>query len=749
MADELVLETQKWLNKTYGDVEGFGHVDPSGLTGWDTVYGLIRAAQHEMGITGLVDNWGPTSQNYWESQFANKFKVGYTHNVVKIVKGAFWAKGVTPGDFTNEVTEELLSAISTLKSDAGLSDTSDYPDKDFMGALLSMKQFTLVPGGDLNVQKIQKTLNHDYYDYLVNDDNVGILATDGIFQRDSSAGMIYALQDTLGLGDIATGFIGDGTRSSLAAALPLEIGDTSKLVMIANWGLYVNGFNQINTSFSETLTITQLSQFKQFAEFMGLKVSDELTFETYMSLITSNGDVNRAAHAVDTSAQLDSESAAVLKKNGYTIVGRYLTGTVGTGADERPKNLTGSELESLFKAGLSVFPIFQEGAPIEAAYFTADQGKTDANKAWHAANDLGFAPGTVIYFAVDGDILGGDIAGSVGVYFKAVTNVMNQAGYKVGIYGTRNVTEVIIESGFAEKAFVSNMSSGYSGNMGFKMPDAWAFDQFTETSIGGIPIDKVGTTSDRSTAVKSVDNISGNDYQLLSGVQRILSAFPLTENIEVGIGWKNNKLSGNAGPLYIELEAEAGLTFTGKATAKFEINGEEIDLGDVLDQIKDVSNQMGLGEAQQIVNQINKLGKAMKTGTVFIAIAPANAKAGGRYGISIVSETKYDKTEESNGEVITVSEDMTVTLSMYFRGDPNAFNVNETQFDQSQSVMQDILSGTLAVEKYVAGSMVSAMGYAMNVVSNVELSDGEIQGAELSAVLLVAIVAFVFLPVGL
>ncbi|MEY2382099.1 hypothetical protein KGF72_000190 (plasmid) [Lactiplantibacillus pentosus] len=57
--DEMVKETQVWLNKTYGKVSGFGKVPEDGNTGWNTVYGLTRALQHELGITDLVDNFGP------------------------------------------------------------------------------------------------------------------------------------------------------------------------------------------------------------------------------------------------------------------------------------------------------------------------------------------------------------------------------------------------------------------------------------------------------------------------------------------------------------------------------------------------------------------------------------------------------------------------------------------------------------------------------------------------------------------
>lgn len=56
--DEMVLGTQKWLNKTYGNVSGFNKVPENGKTGWPTIYGLRRALQKEMGIQELSDNFG-------------------------------------------------------------------------------------------------------------------------------------------------------------------------------------------------------------------------------------------------------------------------------------------------------------------------------------------------------------------------------------------------------------------------------------------------------------------------------------------------------------------------------------------------------------------------------------------------------------------------------------------------------------------------------------------------------------------
>lgn len=61
---------------------------------------------------------------------------------------------------------------------------------------------------------------------------------------------------------------------------------------------------------------------------------------------------------------------------------------------------------------------------------------------------------------------------------------MSYSGYQNGVYGTRNVCSQIINNGYASFAFVSDMSTGYSGNLGFPMPRQWSFDQFVEFTIG-------------------------------------------------------------------------------------------------------------------------------------------------------------------------------------------------------------------------------------------------------------------------
>lgn len=66
--------------------------------------------------------------------------------------------------------------------------------------------------------------------------------------------------------------------------------------------------------------------------------------------------------------------------------------------------------------------------------------------------------------------------------------------YRVGIYGARNVCSQVSDRGLAVNSFVSGMSTGFSGNLGYPLPRNWAFDQILEYSIGAgagaIGIDK-------------------------------------------------------------------------------------------------------------------------------------------------------------------------------------------------------------------------------------------------------------------
>ena len=214
---------------------------------------------------------------------------------------------------------------------------------------------------------------------------------------------------------------------------------------------------------------------------MKLKVTGIADKSTIKSLLTSNGDINRQALACDCATILNYNKAKALKESGYICVGRYLTGTVG---NSRPKNLSKEELNDIFKAGLRVFIIYQDGAH-KKEYFQNDplnRGKTDAEIANKTSLSLGLPMNTIIYFAVDYDFVDYEVNDLIIPYFEGIYEKFKEINsiYQIGVYGSRNLCTKTSKKGYTVASFVGDMSTGYSGNLGFPMPHNWAFDQFHE-----------------------------------------------------------------------------------------------------------------------------------------------------------------------------------------------------------------------------------------------------------------------------
>ncbi|MFR5044574.1 glycoside hydrolase domain-containing protein [Mediterraneibacter sp.] len=193
---------------------------------------------------------------------------------------------------------------------------------------------------------------------------------------------------------------------------------------------------------------------------------------------------------------LNKQQALDLWKAGYKSVGRYLTGTVGT--DFRPKALTVAEIKRITSAGLHIFPIYQDGGYYLNYFKNPSQGSTDATIAIQTATRLGFLHGTTIYFAVDFDCLPHETDDYIIKYFQEIYGVFNSSlngkQYKIGVYGPRQICIALADKMLTTSSFVSDMSSGFTGNCGYPLPKNWAFDQFFETTFASSPsfaIDKV------------------------------------------------------------------------------------------------------------------------------------------------------------------------------------------------------------------------------------------------------------------
>ena len=502
--DPYVLNVQKWINNTFGNDSRFDKIDEDGIIGWGTIYGLIKGLQIKLGITTLANNFGTGTENAFKAYIANNpiqeqdTEDESTNDIYGIVQGALICKGYDIGVNTPTCSFKsgTANAIKRLKQDAGVNDTSSTVTLNIMKALLSMDYFVCNTnyGGNPKIRTIQQYLNNNYEEYI------GIRPCDGIYSRRTNIAIIYAIQAEEKMPtSVANGNFGPSTQRCLPM-IPYSNGQKSytgnnyseneikRFIKLLNIGLYVNGFGtgEITDNYNAALV-------KEFQKEYAIAVDGISGKGTWMSLFLSSGDTSRSAKGCDCATQLDEAKAKTLYDNGYRYVGRYLSGTTATGAQ---KGLSPEEIKIAFNNGLNIVPIFQ-GAGNYVDYFTEEQAIIDAKLAISKATEFEFENGTIIYFAVDCDPVDTQITNKIIPYFKIISKTLkNYSKYKVGIYGTRNVCIRVSNLEYAESSFVCDMSTGFSGNLGFPLPNNWAFDQFATVTIGTgngrIEIDKDG-----------------------------------------------------------------------------------------------------------------------------------------------------------------------------------------------------------------------------------------------------------------
>lgn len=485
--DIMVLQTQQYLNAMYRGNAGYNIVAEDGVTGWSTIYALTRALQIELGLSSTADNFGNGTQAAFNQKYPNGITQQNandttTSRVYAIIQGALWCKGYSTG--ASGITEHFYggtgSAVISLKENAGLESPDSTVTLNVMKGLLSMDQYKLVSNGDATIRHIQQKLNQKY------ERNIGLIPCDGLYGREMNKALIIVLQAILGLS--ADGIFGNGTKEA-CPTLPDDIETLSatvaeELVFLVKYALYCNGYNA-NTYTTGWTPLLEV-YVKEFQNDLKLAVTGKADVDTWMSLLLSKGNPDRTCTACDTRFEITSSRAAELKSKGYNIVGRYLTGT-------EFKVLRDDEAQRILDNGLYFFPIFQESST-NILYFTEDRGKLDGRNAVKAARKFGIPEGNVIYFAVDLDVTSPQITNYILPYFKALSESIDPL-FLVGIYGTRNVCTQVCEAGYAVTCFVSDMSTGYSGNMGFKIPLNWNYDQYAEidmktTTDGAWAIDK-------------------------------------------------------------------------------------------------------------------------------------------------------------------------------------------------------------------------------------------------------------------
>ncbi|MQS38553.1 glycoside hydrolase domain-containing protein [Streptomyces katsurahamanus] len=505
MADEMVRRAQRFINTKYnsGATLGISKLDENGQTSWTVMYALTRALQYELGITSLSNSFGPGTLSAIASKYGKLDETTIpSADFCRIIQSALYCKGYDGGDIDGIYSARVKAAVVKLNQDMGVEVT--YPGSvlwpKVVKGLFNMDAYVTVSGGSATIRSIQQWLNGRY---ILRKDFYAI-PCDGHHSRDVAKSMLFAIQYELGMADgVANGVFGPGTQNGLKSHT-VATGDSGTWVQLFSAGMVLN---QRPVSFTSSFTSTLASAVSAFQSFAKLPVTGTGNFSTWASLLVSYGDQSRKGEACDGVTKITTERAATLKAEGITYIGRYLTNP--TGGVPYEKEIQEGELATIAANGLRCFPIYQTYGR-DASDFSYVAGRTAGQAAVNAALNHGFKTGTRIFFAVDFDALQEDVVSSVLPHFKGIQDAMTDDGnrYQVGVYGPRNVCTRVAEAGHSTASFVSDMSSGFSGNFGYPLPPDWAYDQIVTRTVGSgagsIEID-VNIASGRDTGQGSFD----------------------------------------------------------------------------------------------------------------------------------------------------------------------------------------------------------------------------------------------------
>ena len=200
------------------------------------------------------------------------------------------------------------------------------------------------------------------------------------------------------------------------------------------------------------------------------------------------------------------------------------------------------------------------------------------------------------------------------------------------------------------------MSTGYSGNLGYSIPDEWAFDQFSEISIGDFAIDKDATTSARETATGSfgVGGESGyGNTADLAKINTIIDAlsqqkdFSYLSGLKIEKTSKEYKIPGLAVDFYVQVKFEASVSEPGNNVGVvYNVsNGKfESDFTDTIAGVVALSDEINKGD---INSTLTKLSYLINNGQIWVE----PVTKGSDTGIALHIKSTFDHTLDS-GEAI-------------------------------------------------------------------------------------------------
>ncbi len=736
--DQNIVIVQNYLNAMFGGHPDWIPLEVNGQTGTLLMQGIVRAfqIQHDIPGTGIL---GPTTIAKMQEMLPI-YKMDPSDEPlidVCLIQCALFAKGYNAGGVTGIYYTTGVNAVKAFQDDASITVTGTIDWKVWTG-LLSLNWFTLAYGGDALTRSMQKALNNRY------SDTIGVQACDGVMSRNTALSVLVGLLRELEVinefvPDLSAYSFGENTKNAFISKVGvLRSGITNddplaQYVRFVKYGLLLNEIRPVDLSGDFTVyTENEISHFQNLMKLIGTTADVEGTVgvSTMMSLLSSRGDFSRTSEACDTSNKLTAQQARDLRRSGYSIVGRYLTGTVGSGASERSKALRVTEIKNCATAGLAIFPIYQDGGSYLNYFKYRQQGTFDAMKAISTADRLGFTSGTTIYFACDYDFTPSNAELYLIPYFRDIKRVFTtiNSKYKVGIYASRQVCSLMKQNNLVDNMFVLDMSTAYSGNLGYAIPSTWAFDQFHEYQYGTsegliIDIDKVaysgqdnGCSSfiEKDELTPSEELKMARDAYVMSFAKSFYGMDQFLQGYEIRYDGVPITLAQSSGPGYsIEIKLSTSLAYTGDNAQVAITWGADGKLSaSTQAQIEALSLGLGVDvySPDALKEQLTSTSIGLKSGN----LSTETTASGNTLTIKYSAETNLILTGDDPIEN-TVSSELFIIITLEPGTSFEGVLVNEVTFEKVNEIDWQTAAQSLVVigVAIVAGTAVLVTGAAV------------------------------------
>ena len=441
------------------------------------------------------------------------FKVGEKSSLLPIVRWAMWCKGYHGGDVNNETYGDgnFLKGLNNLLNDAGIHEVPEFQNNEInfklLKAIFSMDAYVLIKSrGNEEIRKMQQNMNKYTYKYL------GISPCDGIPQTKLIKQIIWYMQITSNDSTDMDGGFGDKTLMNYLNNFH-ENQNSKKFVesvKILQCLLSMNNCSTIISGQLDDKTYKQIRTFKTMANLddpFNIQKTNDITKELIAGLLRSCGLKSRKAICCDTSYIINKNYINELKSAGYSIIGRYISGTVG----KRNKALTLEEINLLRNNNFDIFLIFQEGGNGLAYFQDASAGERDGHKINKAMEGLNIKENNIVFVAIDCDMYESDFRQYIIPYMQKINDIVTK--YRIGVYCSRLGCKILKEKNLSSGFFISGSSFGFSGNSGVPLPDLWNFEQFsTDIKLKTLEIDKVAISLNYKDCVVNFDYKDKRDY---------------------------------------------------------------------------------------------------------------------------------------------------------------------------------------------------------------------------------------------